>query len=360
MNHFKHPLGLAGCVAALLMLLPTSPQAQTSSVSGFMTLSYSLSNNSSRYLRSIDDGGTFRSGSIVGVQLDSKFSNTLSSTIQVAAFESDRKDHATRADFKWAILNYRPSSAWLLRGGKMRNNLVLDAQNLDIGATYTPARLPPEIYFSTNLLEYYGGSLTHYFDITRRVEGSLEVFGGRTDTYIRTLGNNSSNAFFINVPLNLVGLNVKAEADKYAAQFNLSEYKNANNSSMDFRVQVKTIGLRGPVGPVMGRIEFFKADYPDQSNGPKSQSGAVIVEKTLGKLTPYTTLAYSKEESGLQNGQQRKNRSVALGAAYSLETLSKLKAELKHIKTGEDSALFDNAPPYLDTNVMTLSFSKIF
>ena len=359
MNHLntrQRPVWLTG---ALLLLLSTPLSAQTNSVSGFMTLSYSLSNNSTRYLRSIDDGGTFRSGSIVGVQVDSKFSNTLSSTVQVAAFESDRKDHATRADFKWAILNYRPDSAWLIRGGKMRNNLVLDAQNLDIGATYTPARLPPEIYFSTNLLEYYGASVTRYFEITRRVEGSVELFGGRTDTYIRTLASNSNTAFFVNVPLNLTGLNLKAEADKYAAQFNFSEYKNANGS-MDFRVQVKTIGLRGPVGPLMGRVEYFRGDYPDQSNGPRSQSGAVIVEKTLGKLTPYATFGFSKEESATAGAAQRKNRSVALGAAYSLEALTKLKAELKHINTGEGSALFDNAAPYLDTNVMTLSFNKIF
>jgi hypothetical protein len=359
MDHSKHKTQLFCSAAALWLMFAAPVCAQTSSVSGFMTLSYSLSNNATRYLRSIDDNGTFRSGSIVGVQVDSKFSNTLSSTIQVAAFESDRKDHATRADFKWAILNYRPSSAWLIRGGKMRNNLVIDAQNLDIGATYTPARLPPEIYFSTNLLEYYGGSVTRYFELTRKLEGSVELFGGRTDTYIRVLGNNNPNAFFINVPLNLIGLNVKAEADKYAAQFNLSEYKNASDS-MDFRVQVKTIGLRGPVGPVMGRFEYFMADYPDQSNGPKSQSGAVIVEKTLGKLTPYTSFGFSKEESANTNAALRKNRSVAIGAAYSLEALSKLKAEYKHIKTGEDSALFDNPPPFLDTNVMTFSYSKIF
>ena len=105
MDHGKCSIKSLWCAAAVLLMGFAPAYSQTNSVSGFMTLSYSLSNNSTRYLRSIDDDGTFRSGSIVGVQVDSKFTNTLSSTIQVAAFESDRKDHATRADFKWAILN---------------------------------------------------------------------------------------------------------------------------------------------------------------------------------------------------------------------------------------------------------------
>ena len=55
-----------------------------------------------------------------------------------------------------------------------------------------------------------------------------------------------------------------------------------------------------------------------------------------------------------------KNNSLALGAAYSLETLTKLKGEVSRIRTGSDSILFDSIPADRSANVLTLSFSRIF
>jgi hypothetical protein len=346
-----------GVLAGLIWLAPTAVLAQTHSVSGFMTLSYSLSDTDTRYLRSIDNKGTFRSGSIIGFQVDSRISNALSTTIQVAAFESDRKESSTRADIKWANISYRPSSQWLLRGGKLRNNLVMDAQNLDIGATYNPARLPPEVYFSTNLLEYYGASVTRYFEVSRRTELSTEIFGGRTDTYIRTLNPVTRQSFFVNVPLNVAGANFRIDAGKYTGQFNYSSYSSAD-SDVDLRVNIKTIGIKGPIGPLNGRMEYFRGDYPQLSGKPSSDSGAIILEKTFSKTTPYVSLAYS-DETELSAGR-RKNHSTGLGVAYDLETLTKLKGEIKRVRIGQDSALFDAPPPGLEANVLTLSFSKIF
>ncbi len=332
--------------------------AQTHSTSGFMTLSYSLSDDSNRYLRNIDDKGTLRNGSIIGFQVDSRFTDKISTTVQVAAFESDRKENATRVDLKWANVNYRPSNQWLMRAGKLRNSLVLDAQNLDIGATYTPARLPPEVYFSTNLLEYYGGSVTRYIELGRRTELSLEAFVGRTDTNIRLISlpkSPNSQVRYVNTPLDLAGVNMRIDSGAYSAQVNLSRY-NSDDPGFPLTVNARTVGLRGPIGPVIGRFEYFNAAYPRSAGKPTVDSSALIVEKTFGKYTPYVSLAASDY---LEVGSG-KNNSTALGVAYSLAPLSKLKGEINRIRTGADSFLFDSIPADREIRVMTLSYSTIF
>lgn len=362
MNTKKHADSGFFCAALLLgisaLLAVGQAQAQTHSASGFLTMSYSLSDDSNRYLRNIDNKGTFRNGSIVGLQIDSKFSETISTTVQIAAFESDRKDNSTRVDFKWANINYRPGNQWLMRAGKLRNSLVLDAQNLDIGATYTPARLPPEVYFSTNLLEYYGGSVARYFELSRRTEMSVEAFVGRTDTNIRLISlpkTPSSQIRFVNAPLDLAGANVRLDSGPYSAQVNLSRYR-GDDPAFSLAVNTRSIGLRGPVGPVMGRLEYFHADYPRAAGKPAVNSGAVIIEKTFAKYTPYISLAYS-DYMEVGSG---KNNAAGIGLAYDVARLSKLKGEISRIRTGSDSFLFDSIPADREIKVLTLSYSQIF
>lgn len=355
---YRLQLGARMGLSLLMGMATAVSQAQTHSTSGFMTLTYSMSDASNRYLRNIDDSGTFRNGTIIGFQVDSKFTENISTTVQVAAFESDRKDNSTRVDLKWANINYRAGNQWLLRAGKLRNNLVLDAQNLDIGATYTPARLPPEVYFSTNLLEYYGGSTTRYFELGRSAELSAEFFAGRTDTHIRLISlpkTPSSQIRYANVPLDLVGGNFRLDSGPYSAQVNLSRYR-GNDPNFSLAVNTRSVGLRGPIGRINGRIEYFRADYPEIAGRPTATSGAIILEQTLGKYTPYLSLAFS-DYLELNTG---KNNSVAVGMAYSVETLTKLKGEVARIRTGADSFLFDSIPADREVNVLTLSFSRIF
>ena len=95
---------------------------------------------------------------------------------------------------------------------------------------------------------------------------------------------------------------------------------------------------------------------PSLNGRPVATSAALIVEKTFGKLTPYSSLAFSDYEE-LSTGR---NHSVAVGLAYDVEALSKLKGEVARIRTGSDSFLFDAIPADREANVLTLSFSRIF
>jgi hypothetical protein len=63
----------AKLLLALAVAFPLSASAVDMTWSGFGTLGFAQSNQPYPYLRFIDDGGTFKSDSLLGAQLDLKF-----------------------------------------------------------------------------------------------------------------------------------------------------------------------------------------------------------------------------------------------------------------------------------------------
>ena len=63
----------AKLLLALAVAFPFSASAVDMTWSGFGTLGFAQSNQPYPYLRFIDDGGTFKSDSLLGAQLDLKF-----------------------------------------------------------------------------------------------------------------------------------------------------------------------------------------------------------------------------------------------------------------------------------------------
>jgi hypothetical protein len=140
--------------------------------------------------------------------------------------------------------------------------------------------------------------------------------------------------------------------------------------------------------------EFARTLVPSTDLSTQSTRGYVSLLKRADKWTPYLTIAFLKSSSrtidlyknvnnstvpGFVPGAEKINfsqragadqilafdqRSLAIGASYSLSPTSKIKAELMRVRIGDVSSLVD-APPGSDVrkkgiNVISVSYSLVF
>ena len=173
-------LGLLPFLAALT--LPA--QAVDLTWSGFGTVGYAQSDQAFKYQRFINNNGDIKRDSILGGQLDARFSQQWSATVQAKLAPSDHSDTNWQASLAWAFLSWRPSDDWLIRAGKIRLPLMLNTENNDVGATFDFARLPQEVYSIAPTTDVVGFSIskTWMFD---SYEWMLEGYTGQEKTYQR-------------------------------------------------------------------------------------------------------------------------------------------------------------------------------
>lgn len=180
---------LRRCAAAVITvaasMAPT--QAMDLSWSGFATVGYAQSNQDFHYLRWIDDGGTFNTETVAGLQLDLRFSPHWSATVQLRA--APATDHDSRWDVEpgWAFVAWRPNDDWLLRAGKLRVPLYLYSEVLDVGAAYDMARLPVEMYSLSPIDELVGFSVGYdwRFDAAGEYLLNMTLFSGGDEVTTR-------------------------------------------------------------------------------------------------------------------------------------------------------------------------------
>lgn len=183
---------LAGMLAPLVLLaglVASSPaRAQDIAWSGFATLGYARSDDApGRYLRWIDDDGTFNADSLAALQADWRIHPRWSATVQLKASPSEKSDRQWQLRPAWAFLAWRPDDAWLVRGGRMRLPLYLYSESLDVGVAQDMARLPVEMYSIIPSNEYDGISIGHSRPTGLLPDGelALEAYGGRIGTTAR-------------------------------------------------------------------------------------------------------------------------------------------------------------------------------
>lgn len=134
-------------VAALAAISASTPAlAVDYNLSAFGTVGWSQSNADFKYQRYIDEDGGFERDTLAGAQVDVAFTPNFGATLQGRLAPSTHQDNRWDAKFSWAFLSWRPDNNWLLRAGKLRVPLYLNSENTDVGATFTWARLPTEMY----------------------------------------------------------------------------------------------------------------------------------------------------------------------------------------------------------------------
>lgn len=140
--------------------------------SAFGTLGWAQSNRSWRYQRYIDESGGFQRDSVLGAQLDARFTPEWSATLQARLAPS--ASHESRWDLRtsWAFVGWRPDNDWLVRAGKLRVPFFLRSEQLDVGQTYDEARLPAELYSMAPSSDFTGVHVSRSLDLS---DGELSV-----------------------------------------------------------------------------------------------------------------------------------------------------------------------------------------
>ena len=332
---------LAAPLLAVLMnssALPAS--AADFSWSGFGTLGYARSDKSYTYQRFIDDGGTFKRDSVVGVQGDAKFGNEFGTTVQVKEAAATNSDNRYEGTVSWAFLSYRPTNDWLFRAGKQRIPFYLYSENYDVGATYDFARLPTEMYSIAPSNDFTGLSIGKTWR-AKNGDFSLDGYwGSSTNDFRFWLRDNippvqNSGASFTRLNFRGGGLVVSYKGEDQTLRVGLGRAVVQRRdgqllpTTFPFVAVAPGVGyyqvdpsLPGPGVPTAKSVtnmivtvgaefglpadfrvvsEFARSVVPHSDGAPQGNRGYASLLKRLGKWTPYVTYAFLRSPAHQRN-----------------------------------------------------------
>jgi hypothetical protein len=406
-------------IAAACGLCSSLLPAADISLSGFGTLGYAQSDNSLVYQRFVDNGGTFKRDSRLGLQVDASLNEMFSATVQGKLAPSLHNDSDWDGTFTWAFASFRPTDDWLIRAGKLRVPIYLHSSNLDVGVTYDFAQLPLEMYSLFPSIDVAGGSVSKSWalgagDIT------LDAFWGRNETDLRAYLRPLDETKFIGVRANLRGLSLNLQQDDNLFHAAIVEMflRKAPGDDTGFDKDYPYVNppgyyqvddaIPGPgvpkeetlhniaytIGGDFGigngyrvMAEYARRDVRDAVKGMDSWGAYASLRKSFGKWTPYVVYSRLLSEpgprnlySGLVNNTFAPmvvyqnmaadyllvydQYTVALGTSYKLTPTQKLKLEWAQTHVGATSAMVDK-PWGTDfsrqkLNVFSASYNFVF
>jgi len=412
----------AKLLLALAVTFPLSASAVDMTWSGFGTLGFAQSNQPYPYLRFIDDGGTFKSDSLLGAQLDLKFDQHWGAAIQAKLAPSDSSDTEWNAFLSWAFVSWRPVDDILVRVGKLRVPLMLNTENSDVGATYDFARLPVEVYSMAPTTDFVGFSVSKSW-LGADMEWTLDGYYGEAKNYTRYYGREARDgvsapgSWFEKLDIKSGGLVLTARSldnmfragihEAYASQPGgtiadipyvsiapgLGIYDLASGRSVEhLRIPFQNVGTSILLpGDVRLTSEYARVKVNSASSGLSRWGAYFAISRQFGVWNPYVYYAKTKSTDASLSLYQSVNGNVnpmlptavnnyqktsadiispydqwtaAVGTSYRVTPRSLIKSEWSQTHTGEVSSFVD-APSGGDSankriNVFSLSYSFSF
>ena len=322
-------------VAMLPLALAAPAQAVDLAWSGFGTLGYAQSDQPVNYQRFIDEKGTFKRDSVLGAQVDARFSQQWGATLQVKAAPSNHSDAQWQASLAWAFVSWRPSDDWLIRAGKLRLPFMLNTENADVGATYDFVRLPQEVYSIAPTTDVVGLSISKtWFGET--FDWTAEAYSGKASTYWRFYGRdrtidnvNSPGSWFLPIDMKSTGLVLTARSLEHTFRVGYHEglasrpgtrigsgvdyascphpvaslpppycYNITSGGFDEARVPIFTVAASVSL-PENIRLsgEYAKMKIESTSRGLSRWGGYVALSKRIGAWGPYVYYAKVKSNS---------------------------------------------------------------
>lgn len=386
---------------------------------GFATLDKDL-----RYLRHIDERGTFKADSLVGAQLEAIFDTRWSATAQAVASAARNHDEGYEAKLRWAFVSFRPDNDWLLRVGRLRPPVLFKTQNSEVGVTYDEARLPAEVYSLSPVYDIDGAAVTRTWALADR-EISLDAYWGRTELSFRlpfqrdpsqTLfpqGYIPERVTFKGLVLSHAAAPLLLRAGAHHAQLKPSDGRHFGKDfvptpfpapapfggtlylptqTQKIDVTAVTLGAEWLSGHWRITAEYSQRIVNDSKLGIESRAGYVTTARRIGAWTPYASYARLLSGSETRALYQALNStpvplgaqaapfslpanyhriladqvfvydqySTMLGAAYSFSATSKAKVEWMRTNVGLGSALVDGDVHNRHFNVYSVSYSTAF
>lgn len=353
-------------MAALAGSLPAG--AAELSVSGFGTAGYAVSDQGYKYLRFVDDSGTFKRDSILGAQVDAKFGDGFGLTLQGKVAPSMKSDKNEVASVSWAFLSWRPSNDWLVRLGRVRVPIYLYSENMNVGTTFDFAQLPVEVYSSAQTTDGDGVDASKTWNIG---EDELTLHGYvvsakthyrfflREDIPVLSL---SSGAFFVPVKMDMHGMVLtwlRAE-DMYRFGIHAGDVNITNEFAMPVNYPYVSLmpgvgyyqttnALPGPglsekkkihtvvyamgadmaVGKGFRLVgEYVRRTVPNIDTGPDSRGGYAALLKPIGAWTPYVSVARLKSVPRVRDIYNRVNGNATASGSALLNASQRVGADI--------------------------------
>ena len=390
-------------------------------ITGFGTIGYAISDQPFKYLRYIDDRGTFKVDSLAGVQTEIQFNSQWGATVQGVASAPRTRDNGYEAKIRWAFLSFRPDNEWLLRAGRVRPPVFFNTQNAEVGVTYDVARLPPEVYSLSPVYDFDGAAVTRTWTLGSS-ELNLDVYSGNSDLKLRLFQRDANQARFVPARATVTGiglshnsntLSVRGSAHKAKAKFGATHPAETLlpatpfsptppplggtlyvpfNLLSEINLTVLTLGADAYLGSWRITAEFGQRIVTDTDLGLDSKSGYVTITRKFGGWSPYATYARLLSGSDTRNVYRAVNPapvpllaqgaplflppnyhrilvdqgfvfdqySTMLGASYSFSATSKWKLEWMRTKVDLASSLVDGDVHNKHFNVFSVSYSFTF
>ena len=382
--------------------LAQSTWAAEYTFTGYATAGYAQSDKSYSYQRYINNSGTFKSDSVLGLQADARFTQEWGATVQAKLVPAIDDDHRWKPLISWAFLSYRPSNDWLIRAGKFRVPVFLNSEEIDVGATYTPVRFPKELYSVSPSLNGTGVSFVKTWEFADR-ELNLDGYFAQNNIPMRYYLRDTASTYLIPLKAKVAGLRLglHQQEDSYSIGLYNTEctrndakpiyvdltanllppssgmsgtyysLTNASATTLKFSMPALTLGadIRWAWG-LHTTGEYYKRSFKGINTGPESESIYLSLAKDYGRFTPYISYAQIKSlnmniyqavngarvtgtpqvKVNTINAAQRviadglgmaEQRSWALGTSYDTGKKGKLKAEWMIVRTGAMSSFID-------------------
>ncbi len=137
-------------------------------INGFMSAGVAATDVSNDVKYGIPGHGTvgkdlgFAANSLAGLQITGNITPKLSAVLQVTATGEDingQKSYRPMVD--WAFIRYKYNNNLQFRAGRMRIPAFLYSQTEEVGLTYVPVFLPPEVYRLLPFYNFNGVDLTY-------------------------------------------------------------------------------------------------------------------------------------------------------------------------------------------------------
>ncbi|BET24941.1 porin-like protein [Limnobacter thiooxidans] len=364
--------------AAALLTICGPALAIDYSLSGFGTVQYTIGDNQEKYLRHVNEDGTLKVNSILGGQLDVQLNDEFSATVQYVVSPKQRRDEGVELDNRWAFLKFKPNDNWHFKLGRQRLNLYMDSENLDVGHTYVPANLSPEIYYDAGVLAADGFSANYNFEDSAGRYWGVQAITGNQKIVQRLAGFNQD------FPLNdfeIAGLVLSLEGDDY--RLHLSHHGTEIDRGIS---QINGIPLIDGRIDATARLTNLGAEYRWDLYTLRGEiSQTEIASSASGVLFPGTPrLAVSNpkfEEHGANLLLTRRvfnqhavygsygrfisefddQYSLAIGGKYNLSPSDSIKLELQHVvEKSNRQQLSDNRIPNTTFNFLSVSYNWVW
>lgn len=188
--------GIFTGIVAAGMLLGQAPALATPkfSINGFGTLGVNLADHDTLGYRTniskegtFDDDVNFKGASVLGLQLNAKFNDNLSFTLQATARERAEDKFSNLAD--WAYFSFTPTEQWKIRAGRLGLDVFLLSDYLNVAFAYLWTN-PPVAFYGQIPFYHFDGSDISYTTAFAGGELNTRLFAGQSDFAFADNGDN--------------------------------------------------------------------------------------------------------------------------------------------------------------------------